>query len=222
MKIFRKTTGAILLNLLICNAAFSQVLWIGTTEKAPWKTNQATVLKKYDGTNERLIEIFPSKKLQQIDGFGGCFNERGMDALSVLNENKRQDVIQQLFDTISGCKFNICRMPIGASDYAMDYYSLDDTPGDYKMEHFSIERDRKYLIPYIKMAMKYNPKLKIWGSPWTPPVWMKSNNHYACQGMQDSCHLQWNPEILNAYALYFEKYINAYRNEGVNVYAIHV
>jgi glucosylceramidase len=222
MKILRKTTNAILLNLLICNSLFSQVQWIGTIEKAPWRTCLAPVLQKYDGTNERLIEIFPAKKLQQIDGFGGCFNERGMDALSVLPGNKRLEVIQQLFDTVSGCKFNICRMPIGASDYAMDYYSLDDTPGDYKMEHFSIERDRKYLIPYIKMAMKYNPKLKIWGSPWTPPAWMKSNNHYSCQGMQDSCHLQWNPEILHAYALYFEKYIKAYRNEGVNVYAIHV
>jgi len=222
MDTFKKAAIIIFLNLLTCQSVFSQIQWIGTTEKAPWKILVAPVLQKYDGTTDRLIEIFPSKKIQQIDGFGGCFNERGMDALSVLSEDKRQEVVRQLFDTDSGCKFNICRMPIGANDYAMDYYSLDDTPGDYTMEHFSIERDKKYLIPYIKLAMKDNSNLKIWGSPWTPPSWMKANNHYACQGMQDSSHLQWNSKILNAYALYFEKYIKAYRNEGINVYAIHV
>lgn len=222
MNTLKKSAIIISLNLLICQSVFAQIRWIETTEKALWQTNTAPVLQKYDGTNEQLIEIFPLNKMQQIDGFGGCFNEKGMDALSVLTEDKRQEVIQQLFDTVSGCNFNICRMPIGASDYAMDYYSMDDTPGDYKMEHFSIERDKKYLIPYIKLAMKYNPGLKIWGSPWTPPAWMKANNYYACQGMLNSCHLLWNPEILNAYALYFKKYVNAYRNEGINVYAIHV
>ena len=222
MDTLKKTAIYIIINLLTCNTVFAQIQWIESTEKAPWKTHTEPVLQKYDGSNQQHIEIFPSKRIQQIDGFGGCFNERGMDALSVLTETKRQEVIQQLFDTTSGCSFNICRMPIGASDYAMDYYSLDDTPGDYKMEHFNIERDKKYLIPYIKLAMNYNHSLKIWGSPWTPPVWIKSNNHYACQGMQDRCHLQWNPEILTAYALYFEKYIKAYRNEGINIYAIHV
>lgn len=218
----KRNCSIILMIVFTFTQTFSQVQWVTTTEKTPWKTNPTSAFQKYDGARQHLIEIYTSEKLQQIDGFGGCFNERGMDALSVLPENKKQEVIGQLFDSASGCAFNICRMPIGASDYAMDYYSLDDTPEDYEMEHFSIERDRKYLIPYIKLAMKYNPDLKIWGSPWTPPAWMKANGHYACQGMKDNSQIRWEPKILKAYALYLGKYVKAYRNEGINVYAIHV
>lgn len=218
----KKNCSLIFLVFFLWIPLFSQVRWIGTTEKSIWKSYANPLIEKYDGNKQHLIEIYPSNKLQQIDGFGGCFNEKGMDALSVLPESKKQEVIRQLFDTISGCKFVIGRMPIGASDYAMDYYSLDDNPGDFEMAHFSIERDKKYLIPYIKLAMKYNPDLKIWGSPWSPPAWMKVNNHYACQGMQDSCHIKWEPKILNAYALYFQKYVNAYRKEGIHVYSVHI
>ena len=208
--------------VVIFSQAFSQVQWISSTESSPWRSNNPLPIEKYSKNETALLELFPGEKQQQIDGFGGCFNERGMDALSVLSSEKRQEVIQQLFDSKLGCAFNICRMPIGASDYAMDYYSLDDTAGDYAMKYFSIDRDRKYLIPYIKLAMQYNPDLKIWGSPWTPPSWMKENEHYACQGTEKTSKIKWDPIILDAYALYFKRYIEAYRDEGINVYAIHV
>ncbi|MGC9342687.1 MAG: glycoside hydrolase family 30 protein [Bacteroidales bacterium] len=128
----------------------------------------------------------------------------------------------------------MCRVPMGANDYARDWYSLNDTPGDFAMENFSIERDRNTLIPYIQSAMEYNPDLKVWGSPWSPPAWMKSNNHYACRpdvvndlpesgaGEEGTTQFIMEPEYLSAYALYFSKFVMAYRNEGVNMYAVHV
>jgi glucosylceramidase len=201
---------------------FSQVQWTVTTEKAPWQTNTAPALQKYDGTTQNLIEVYPSKKLQQIDGFGGCFNEKGMDAMAALSKGKQQEILGELFDKTKGCAFNICRMPMGANDYSMDYYSYDDTPEDYEMKHFSIDRDRKYLLPYIKMAMKYNPDLKIWASPWCPPQWMKSSGFYGFQKNEDSSHIRKESKVFKAYALYFEKFVKAYRNEGVNLYAVHV
>ncbi|MDD4922315.1 MAG: glycosyl hydrolase family 30, partial [Bacteroidales bacterium] len=128
MRNSKKIVCTVLLSTLFLLSGISQVKWMVTTEKMPWKSNVNPMLKKYNATKQHLVEIFPSGKLQQIDGFGGCFNERGMDALSVLPENKKQEVLKQLFDSISGCAFNICRMPIGANDYSMDYYSLNDTP----------------------------------------------------------------------------------------------
>jgi glucosylceramidase len=103
------------------------------------------------------------------------------------------------------------------------------------MKYFNVNRDSKILVPYIKMAMKYNPSLKIWGSPWCPPKWMKVNNHYAChsdstqndlkksgEGKEGHTQFIMKEEYLKAYALYFAKYVQTYRALGINVYAVHV
>jgi glucosylceramidase len=102
------------------------------------------------------------------------------------------------------------------------------------MENFSIERDKNNLIPYIRSAMEYNPNLKVWGSPWCPPAWMKTNNHYACRpaevndlpeegaGEEGTTQFIMEPEYLSSYALYFSKFVEAYREEGINLYAVHV
>ncbi len=196
--------------------------WIETTKNNQWQTKTAPEWQKYEKTANNQVEIHTDKKLQTIDGFGGCFNERGWDAMSVLPEEKRQEILKNLFDTNDGCAFNICRMPLAANDYAMDYYSFAPVENDYDMEHFSIDRDKRYLIPYIKNAMKYNEDLKVWASPWCPPKWMKQNGRYSCKGWKESSRMRWEEDVLNAYALYFSKFVKAYREEGINLYAIHV
>ena len=112
--------------------------------------------------------IYPENKQQEVDGFGGCFNELGWEALNLLPKAEKDQIIKSLFDTIDGCKFNLCRMPIAANDYALDWYSFNEVDGDFAMENFSIERDRQLLIPYINEAKKYNPHVQIWASPWCP------------------------------------------------------
>lgn len=88
-----------------------------------------------------------------VEGFGGCFNELGFAALAHLSDRERGQVLHSLFHPDGDQKFSICRLPIGASDYALEWYSLNETDGDLEMKHFSIERDLKYLIPYIKEAL---------------------------------------------------------------------
>jgi glucosylceramidase len=157
-----------------------------------------------------------------MDGFGGCFNEKGWEAMSFLAQEKRDEILKALFKTGIGCGFTLCRIPVGANDYAMDWYSLDDTTDDYGMTRFSLERDRKYLIPYLRAALAVQPDLKVWGSPWCPPAWMKSNGHYACQGMDAASTIRWEPKVLAAYARYLALFIQRYRQEGVPVFAVHV
>ena len=70
-----------------------------------------------------------------------------------------------------GANFTICRMPVAANDFAINWYSYDETEGDFAMEHFSIDNDKQTLIPFIKSAQKYNPEIKLWASPWSPPSW---------------------------------------------------
>ena len=107
---------------------------------------------------------------QRWDGFGGTFNEAGWDALAVLSESDRKLALTYLFDAASGANFAYGRLPIGASDYSMKRYTLAETANDYTMASFSIEQDKKLLIPYIKAALAIKPNVHLWASPWTPPA----------------------------------------------------
>jgi glucosylceramidase len=162
------------------------------------------------------ITVYPDKSRQTIEGFGGCFNEKGWEALSVLNREERRTVMQRIFDPAEGLRFTVCRVPVGANDYALDRYTLNETPLDYEMKHFSIERDRIRLIPYIKEAVSIQPKLRLWASAWTPPTWMKDNRTF------DSGNFLDDPKMYRAYALYLLKFIQAYRKEGLPVEAVAV
>ena len=117
------------------------------------------------------VEIDRDQTEQTIPGFGGCFNEKGWEALELLPDNKREEVLRALFDPAQGCGLPLGRIPMGANDYSLGWYSYDETPDDYSLQHFSIARDQEFLIPYIHQAQKFNPNLRFWTSPWCPPAW---------------------------------------------------
>jgi len=198
--------------------------WISSTDSARWVTNAPlTPAKAPAGEGATVLVIDPSATAQKIKGWGGCFNEIGWKALQSLPEAEREAVLKNLFDPVSGCRFNICRTPIGASDFALEWYSYDETADDYALEHFSIERDRHCLIPYIRAAMRFRPDLKVWGSPWSPPSWMKNNRSYTNRQIDDLENtIREEPKVLDAYAHYFARYVTEYRKEGIDLYAIHV
>jgi glucosylceramidase len=195
-------------------AAAPSLRWVCTTPAEPWKELSATVLSQPPSPASNVVILADRLVYQSIDGFGGCFNELGWEALQPLDAAQRATALKALFDA-SGCNFNLCRAPIGANDFALEWYSLDETPGDFAMTNFSIARDRKILIPFMKAAMQYQPKLAVWGVPWCPPSWMKTGNAYKGGNMKQ------DPQTLAAYALYFSKYVQAYRQEGINLYAVH-
>ena len=184
-----------------------EIQWRYSTPEAVWQTG--TPISAKGKANLRLNGV----EYQKMFGFGGCFNE----ALKTLSENKQDSLLKELFAAdAEACKLNFCRMPIGANDYAMDWYSLDETPGDYALQHFSIDRDKERLIPYIQKAKTYAPDLKLFASPWSPPTWMKRPKAY------NYGRLVQTPENLKAYAKYFVKYIQAYAEHGITVNQLHV
>lgn len=212
-----------------------QVTWVSSTDDSRWETKTYTGAAA-EGLSKIAIQLDLTKQQQTVDGFGGCFNELGWEALGMVTPTEKKQILNDLFDPNHGCKFNICRMPIGANDYAVDWYSHNETDGDFAMENFSIERDKKRLIPYIKAAQKINPDVQVWASPWCPPAWMKHSKHYACRSNPEFNDLpeEWSsmeelvsrfitePEYFEAYALYFSKFIKAYKAEGIEISAVHV
>ncbi len=189
----------------------SKALWISTTSEQPWQKREVAA-----AAVDRPSLALNGNRGQRWWGAGGCFNELGWLALQELSAADREAAIADLFDPETGCRFNFCRLPIGASDYGAEWYSLNETDGDFAMESFSIERDRRILLPYIKSALALRPDMKLFASPWSPPTWMKrprAHNHG---------RFVMEPRYLDAYALYFCKFIEAYAAEGVAIHQVHM
>jgi glucosylceramidase len=182
--------------------------WIVTTARAAFARSTTTPVPE---SGQADVVVNTEHPLHEIHGFGGAFNEQGWSALGVLPEAERRAVMRALFDADEGLRFNYCRTPIGASDYALDRYTLDETPGDYAMAKFSIERDQKHLIPFIRAAREVRPDLKLWASAWTPPTWMKTNKSFDSGAMIDE------PKNYAAYALYLSRYVESYASAGIPI-----
>ena len=243
-----KILKASLILLLILQFKFNYIYaqtveWVSSTSNYNWRIQSLKLSEINKSTVDATVEL--QKKQQQIDGFGGCFNELGWTSLNVLNETERHNIFKELF-TPAGANFTICRMPIGANDFARKWYSYDETDGDFTLKNFSINNDQETLIPFIKSALNENPALKLWASPWSPPVWMKNNKHYAGAANRDlstapsaapetilpkldnglrtgqegkegtNMFIQTEP-YFKAYALYFARFIQAYRTQNINI-----
>ncbi|HYQ18093.1 MAG TPA: glycoside hydrolase family 30 beta sandwich domain-containing protein [Polyangiaceae bacterium] len=179
---------------------------------AYWKTGTWT-----EAAGTATVTVNAATSFQTWDGFGGAFNELGWSYLS--SQTLQQQALQLLFGN-DGCRFAWGRIPIGASDYATDRYTLNETAGDTEMTKFSIERDKQKLIPYVKAAQAVRPGLRFWASPWTPPTWMKSSP-YQSPGNPvnafDGGSMKSDDATLKAHALYFVKFIQAYGEQGIKI-----
>lgn len=155
------------------------------------------------------------EKKQQVWGFGACFNELGWDALQKADSKEHAAFMEELFGA-KGCRFNLGRVPIGANDFSLGWYSCDETDEDYKLRDFSIDRDRKYTFPFVREAMRHCPGLFLFASPWSPPTWMKTKKvcNYGRIRMED--------KVLDAYARYFLRFVEEYEKEGIRIEQIHI
>jgi glucosylceramidase len=135
-----------------------------------------------------------------------------------MSTDKRAALLEELFGTKeNGIGISYLRISIGASDLSDRVFSYCDLPEgqtDVELETFSIEPERKDLVPILKAILKINPEIKIMGSPWSPPVWMKTNGKSIGGSLK--------PVFYGAYARYFVKYIQAMQQEGIPIDAITV
>jgi glucosylceramidase len=179
-----------------------------SAQNAYWMTGQVT--KVTSGTADLAVD--KNTTYQTWSGFGGCFNEMGWDALSVLPSDQVTKAMTLLFDATNGANFVYGRLPMGASDYATSWYTLDDgTTADYSMTNFSITRDTQKLIPFIKAALQVKPDIKLWASPWVVPQWM----------MDSSSNMKSDAQTQGAHALYMARFVEEYAKQGLTIWAVH-
>jgi glucosylceramidase len=207
--------------LLLAHTALSgQVeLWLTSPQETARFEKQALKLSFEAMTPlEPAIEIDERRTFQTIDGFGFCLTGGSAQHLRRMSPTARAALLADLFSTRgSGIGTSYLRVSIGASDLNDHVFSYDDLPAgqtDPELTRFSLEPDRAEVIPMLKEILAINPALKILGSPWSPPVWMKTN-HDTVGGSLDA-------KFYPAYANYFVKYILGMKAEEIRIDAITV
>jgi glucosylceramidase len=180
----------------------------GPGEGQAWQVKELTL-----GGTTATVAVKTNEPKQAWHGLGGTFNEQGWDALLALSHELRGQAVSMLFSRTEGIGFTYGRIPIGASDYAMDRYTCSDTPGS--LDDFSIDRDRERLIPFAQAAQAVKSDIKFWGSPWSPPPWMKDNGEYDRGSMINS------DGNFAFYAEYLHRWVEAYEAEEIDIDHIH-
>lgn len=161
------------------------------------------------------ISVDPNVTYQDVLGFGGAFTDAACFMINEVPEADRGKLLAEFFHPTEGLNLSVCRVPMGASDYATHAYSYcdSDTP-DPELTKFSLEHDKKYILPILRDSRKINPDLFLFGSPWSPPGWMKPNNSMLGGNMQR--------RYMEPYANYFAKFLQGYTAEGVPIQAVTV
>lgn len=175
--------------------------------------NQLTKMTEFSATDKIVeITILPDEKFQTITGFGGSFTEASASLLNQLGKENRDKILEAYFGE-TGARYSLTRTHMNSSDFSLGNYSYAPVEGDVKLENFSIEEDMDDIIPMIKDAMAISKEgFKIISSPWTAPPWMKDNNDWRGGKLL--------PEHYETWGLFFSKYINAYREQGIDIWAI--
>jgi len=162
------------------------------------------------------IIVDSSIRYQTIDGFGFCLTDGSASLISSMDEADRKTLLKELFSSSGrGIGISYLRISIGASDLSDSVYTYDDMPAgktDKQLAHFSIAKAAIHLIPLLREILEINPDIKILGSPWSAPSWMKSN------GSSKGGSLL--PVYYDCYAEYFVQYIKAMQKAGIRIDAI--
>ena len=153
---------------------------------------------------KNIINIYPDITYQEFAGMGGALTEASAYAYSLLPEDKKKEFMNDYFNTIN---YSLCRISIGSCDFSLKSYSYAEKKD---LSDFSIEKDKKYIIPFIQDALKVNPNLKFLASPWSPPSFMKNTKRLNFGGKLLDKYKQ-------TYAEYLVKFIQAYKELGINI-----
>lgn len=216
-KIFKNTIILLILSSLVFVQAQQTDLWITKLDKSILFEKQNQRLR-FDYLKDDLPTIFvdDSKRFQTMDGFGFTLTSGSATLINQLDRRAKDNLLKELFSTDrNNIGVSYLRISIGASDLSDHAYTYNDMPEgktDSRLRRFSLEEEEKDLIPILKSIIRINPEIKILGSPWSPPAWMKTNENLKGGSLK--------PQFYDEYARYLVKYIEEMKREGIKIDAI--
>ncbi|HEV7123436.1 MAG TPA: glycoside hydrolase family 30 beta sandwich domain-containing protein [Rhodanobacter sp.] len=193
-------------------------LWLSTQDRRLRLARQPDVEFSVTGPTPADVVIDIHKTYQTIDGFGAALTDASAWLLqNRLNVQQRRTLLRELFGPPPGLAFNLARLTIGASDFSLQPYTLDDLPAgdtDPGLQHFNVAANLRDVIPTVRDVLSINPNLKIIASPWSAPAWMKTNADVIGGSLLE--------QYESTYAQYLVRYLDAYRNHGIPIFALTV
>ncbi len=193
-------------------------LWLTTPDRAALVAPQTSLHFSSEAVQLPVLTVDDAQHFQTMDGFGFALTGGSAQLLMRMGAAQRTALLKELFTTGGdGIGVSYLRVSIGASDMNERVYSYDDLPvgeTDAEMAKFSLGPDRTDVIPVLKEILAIRPGIKILGSPWSAPAWMKTNG--------DVKGGELKPEYYSAFAKYFVKYIEQMRAEEIAIDAITV
>lgn len=161
------------------------------------------------------VVIDDSHTMQSIEGFGFALTGGSAELMMKMTADARRKLIKDLFSPAEGIGVSYIRMTIGSSDLNSFVYSYDDLKEgetDFELKKFNLGPDRKDVIPVMREILAESPDVRILASPWSAPVWMKTNGKIKAGSLK--------PECFEVYAQYLVKYIREMAKEGIKIDAI--
>lgn len=191
--------------------------WVTTGDQAKLMSREKDAAFGSGPLQRTVIDIDSSQRFQEMTGFGASITDASAYLIQKrLNPQQREALMQELFGRKgNGLGLSFTRLTIGSSDFSMTNYSFDDMPkgeSDYELKHFSIEPNRAEVLPTVKQALAINPQLKVMASPWSAPGWMKTSDSILTGSLR--------PEAYRAFAQYLVRYVDAYKAEGIPMFAL--
>lgn len=199
----------------LCTAALhaQEAILYRTTQDAPFRQRECPFPSRQTGPGANLVDLDAATAKQEYLGLGVSFPEASAYLWSKLDDQRKREVMELLWSD-KGAALSIGRIHVAASDYSMHLYSYDDTPDDRKLEHFSIDDDRRFVLPAVNAAKSVRPDIFFFASPWSPPGWMKSNGTMCGGRLIDAAY--------PVYAQYIVRFLQAYAKEGIDISALTV
>jgi len=202
----------IALFLTSCASKKEVMIQVYETSAAGHKLTPLEVFSKGEVVSK--ITINPKEKRQVITGFGGAFTESSASVLNQLSPEKKDQIINAYFSE-KGAAYSLTRTHMNSCDFSLSNYSYTEVEDDTQLEHFSIAHDKDDLIPMIKAAQAASKDgFKLFASPWTAAPWMKDNNSWVGGKLK--------PEYYQTWALFFSKYADAYKAQGIDIWGFTV
>lgn len=202
----------ILMTIASCTSEKTLSVEVYETSESGHKLTLISEFSKTDSIS--TIVLNPEKKYQTISGFGGAFTESSAYLLNKLSKRNRDTILKAYFAK-DGANYSLTRTHMNSCDFSLTNYSYTPVAGDKELKHFTIEEDKDDLIPMIKDALAISEDgFNIFASPWTAAPWMKDNNNWVGGKLL--------PEYYDTWALFFSKYLDAYKAEGIDIWGFTV
>ncbi len=194
---------------------YNAEVWLTTGNQSTLFQKQASALAFSSASNSfPMIDVDSAQTFQTIDGFGYTFTGSSAYLIQKMGASERSNLLKELFSS-DGIGVSYLRVSMGASDLSPSVFTYNDLPAgetDTELAKFSLSKDLEDVIPLLKQVLAINPSIKILATPWTAPVWMKTNSSAIGGSLK--------PEYYGVYAKYFVKYIDAMKANGITIDAV--